>query len=81
MIESVKVSHHWFACEAGSPDRTVKTELSSNTHCSAQSDKSVLIRVAPISDSNSLKILRRLGCIFDQFGTENESHIAAQGVW
>jgi hypothetical protein len=33
------------------------------------------------SDSSSLKILRRLGWIGDHVGIENESHMAAPGVW
>lgn len=81
MIWSVKFSHHFHAWDAGRPDRTVKTEFNRRTHCFVQSVKSVFVRNMPISDSNSLKILRKLGCTLDQFGIEKESPIAAPGVW
>lgn len=78
---SVNVSHHFPACEAGSPERTVRTEFKRSTPCSAQSVRSVCFLLIPMSDSSSLNILRRLGCRRDPSGTENESHIAAPGVW
>jgi len=74
---SVKFSHHIFWWLAGSHSRTVRTELRRRTPCSAQSVRLVFSRLIPISDSSSLKILRRLGCGFDHSGIENESHIAA----
>ena len=77
---SVKISHHFPACEAATHDLTVSTEFSNKTHSSAQSVRSVCILLIQRSDSNSLKIFLRLGCALDPFGTEKESHIAAPGV-
>lgn len=80
IILSVKFSHPIFACDAGSQERTVSTALSKSTPCSAQSVSSIFVRLTQISDSISLKIFRKLDCILESFGIENESPIAAPGV-
>ena len=78
---SVNVSHPCFWWEAGSHSRTVRTLLRRRTHWSAQSERSVAVRRIPRSDSSSFRIFLRLGWGRDPSGTENESPIAAHGVW
>ena len=81
MAWSVKVSQPWLRCEPALCAVTVKTLLSSNTPCSAQSLRSVWRRAQPRSFSSSLKMLTREGGALVPTRTEKDRPCAWLGPW
>ncbi len=79
---SVKVSQPRPACEAASCARTVSTELSSSTPCSAQRSRSPEGGTGvPVSSDTSLKMFWSEGGKGTPSPTEKQSPLACPGPW
>jgi len=78
---SVNSSQPWFVWDVGEPSSTVKTELSSNTPCLAQSERSVFVLAFPVSDSSSLKIFFKDGGVLIPSFTEKDNPWAWDRLW
>ena len=79
---SVKVSHPRPACEAASCSRTVSTEFSSSTPCSAHRSRFPEAGIGvPVSSATSLKMFCSEGGKGMPSATEKQSPLACPGPW